>query len=100
MTTERPYMECRLGDRHLLVLDGRTVELFELERGDEGQSFRWHVTNVGMEAGIRGDRVVMRIGGRNSAGKLGMTAQIVKFPVAQMEAVAPLIEAAKAARGD
>jgi hypothetical protein len=96
---ERPHLECRLGDEHILTLDGNVVELFHLGRGDEGKTYRWHITNVGIEAGIRGDSVLMRIGGRTSKGELRRNAQLVKFPAAQMEQVAPLIERAKAARG-
>ena len=95
---ERPYAECRVGERHLLVLDGRVVELFELHRGEEGRSWRWHVSNVGIDAGLRGAKVVMRIGGRDDKGELRRAARIVTFPAEQMEAVAAFIAAATAAR--
>jgi hypothetical protein len=96
--TERVYLECPVGDAYLLVLDGRVVGLFHLRQGDQGGSWRWHVSTLGIDAGVRGSSIIMRIGDRKENGDLRAGSLMIKVPAEEMERLAAFIEAAIAAR--
>jgi hypothetical protein len=96
--TERVYRECRVGDDYLLVLDGRVVELFHLRKGDQGDTWRWHVSTLGIDAAVRGSKIVMRVGDRKENGELRSGALMIEVPAQEMERLAGFIEAAIAAR--
>lgn len=96
--TDRAYLECRVGNDYLLVLDGRVVELFHLRKGDQGDSWRWHVSTLGIDAGLRRSKVILRVGDRKENGELRSGALMIEVPAEEMERLAAFIEAAIAAR--
>lgn len=96
--TDRVYLECPVGDDYLLVLDGRVVELFHLRRGDQGASRRWHVSTLGIDAGVRGSSIIMRIGDRKENGDLRAGSLMIEVPAEEMDRLAAFIESAIATR--
>lgn len=96
---ERAYRECRIGDEYLLVLDGRVVELFRLRSGRQGESWRWHVSMLGIEGRMRRDgRFAVSLGERGEDGGLRLTSMSMTVDAETMTELAAFAAEAIAVR--
>ncbi|WP_456695251.1 hypothetical protein [Aeromicrobium sp. P5_D10] len=99
--TERAYLEHRLDDNVLLVLDHRVVDIYDAsERVVAGGHGRWHVDHLGVEAKpVRGGMKI-RVGLRRPDESISVSSDIAKFTVTdqQLPHVLAFFDRAKAAR--
>ncbi|MBD8507510.1 hypothetical protein HT102_13560 [Hoyosella sp. G463] len=77
----RPYRECVVADRFVLVLDNRVLEVFD--RG--GVSRRWHVLHLGVTARRTRTGLEIVVGARSDEGGLEPTSKPVMIDVPEEE---------------
>lgn len=99
--TERIYLECPLDENVLLVLDHRTVDVFDAtETVASGGHSRWHVDHLGVDAKPTKAGMRFTVGLRMPNGDIRYTGGRVKFtvPEGKLPLVMHFFEQAKAAR--
>ncbi|WP_041451244.1 hypothetical protein [Hoyosella subflava] len=95
----RSYRECSIGNRYILVLDHRTLEVFD-RQSDRSSPQRWHVSHVGVEAQPEAQGLLVRIGLRTEGGKISGTGGYAEIHVTAGEkaSVHHFFDAVRAAR--
>lgn len=99
--TERTYLEYHLDENVILVLDHRTVDIFDAaETVASGGHSRWHVDHLGVDAKPTKGGMKFTLGLRMPNGDIRYTGGRVKFTVAQLQVpeVISFFEQAKNAR--
>lgn len=99
--TERVYLEYRLDENVILVLDHRAVEIFDAaETTASGGHSRWHVDHLGVDAKPAKGGMKFTLGLRMPNGDIRYTGGRVKFtvPEHQVPDVVAFFEQAKNAR--
>lgn len=98
--TERRYLELAVGINVILVLDHRTVEVFDRTAASTGEVCRWHVEHIAVKAKPSKSGLKLTIGSRlvdNSISGSGPRASLT-VPPDDEAAVIAFFDAVKAAR--
>ena len=99
--TERVYLEYRLDENVIFVLDHRTVDVFDAaETTAFGGHSRWHVDHLGVDATPTKGGTKIVVGLRTPDGGIRVTGGRVKFTVTdeQLPHLMAFFDRAKAAR--
>lgn len=97
---DRAYVEYRLDENVVLVLDHRVVEIFDATHKTVSGSPRWHVDHIGVEAKPRKNGLRITIGARlpdQSMSYIGAQA-VLDVPEDKVSDVLAFFDQAKAAR--
>jgi len=98
--TERRYLEVTVGPNIILVLDHRTVEVFDRTAASTSEVCRWHVEHIGVKAKPTKSGLKLTIGNRladDSIAVAGARASLT-VPPDDEAAVIAFFDAVKAAR--
>ncbi|MBY4127097.1 hypothetical protein HQO83_01680 [Rhodococcus fascians] len=99
--TERVYLEYRLDENVIFVLDHRTVEVFDAAvTVASGGRCRWHVDHLGVDAKPARRGTTVTVGLRTSDGGIHYNGDRVKLTVTdeQLTHLLAFLDRAKAAR--
>ena len=99
--TERVYLEYRLDENVIFVLDHRTVEVFDAAvTVASGGRCRWHVDHLGVDATPTRRGTTVTVGLRTSDGGIHYNGDRVKLTVTdeQLTHLLTFFDRAKAAR--
>ena len=97
---ERRYLEVAVGTNIVMVLDHRTVEVFDRTAASTSEVCRWHVEHIAVQAKPSKSGLKLTIGNRladNSIAVAGPRASLT-VPIEQESAVVAFFDEVKAAR--